>query len=444
MTRPRSVALLLALPSALACAKGASTRAGVSPLGGDEASMGTAGASDATTGGSPEPGAGGRPGDASGTSSAARFFCDLPGDVPGAVVPSGFCIRRFADVATPRVLAFAPSGEVFVASPSVGTPGGAPAGIGGIYVLADDDRDGAADSPRIFLASSSLASVHGLAFLGDSELLYTVADGVYALPYAPGDRDGTRQRPERIADLSSSTGGGRWTHTLAIAADGSILVSRGQFDATRCPPADPRAGAVLRIGLGHPPSGDVAISGLRNPMYLRCAPWGTCYAAELSGDGWTGIGGAEKLVEIVDGVDFGYPCCVDRAKPVPGLSPAPDCARAGAGVQAYPLHDTPFGFDWDGEERWPVPYTGGLFFGFHGSFFEGPWNGTRVGWAPVDPVTHRPAGAMQTLVSGFGVSGPIVGRVTDVRMAPDGRLFFSDDTGGAVYWVAPVGLERPR
>src|SRR5262245_8417120 len=57
------------------------------------------------------------------------LFCDLPANAPDAHVPDGFCVRRFAVVKTPRTLAFAPNGDLFVASPAIQTPGGAPPGL---------------------------------------------------------------------------------------------------------------------------------------------------------------------------------------------------------------------------------------------------------------------------------------------------------------------------
>ena len=44
--------------------------------------------------------------------------------------------------------------------------------------------------------------------------------------------------------------------------------------------------------------------------------------------------------------------------------------------------------------------------------------------------------------TGFGRSGAIP-RPTDLLFAPDGRLFFCDDMGGAIYWIAPRSLLRP-
>jgi glucose/arabinose dehydrogenase len=309
------------------------------------------------------------------------FFCDLPGDTPaGMKLADGLCARKFADVRTPRAMAFAPNGDLFVSSPSAPTPGGAPPGIGGIFVIPDDDRDGIADTVCVYLQGPDLATVHGLAFRNDGELAYTLDHAVMSTRYAYGDRIGQRVSQEMIAELRVQTGIDRWTHGLAVGSDSTIYVSRGVYDSSDCSGRNLRSGSVLRVGGGHDLQGDLAIGGMRNPLYIRCAPWGSCYAAELSGRSWTSIGGHDKLIEIKDGDDYGYPCCVDRDKPVPGLNPAADCSAIASSIDEYHLHDTSFGFDWDARGLWPAPYTGALFMAFHGSFFEGPWLGTpRLG-----------------------------------------------------------------
>lgn len=366
-------------------------------------------------------------------------FCDLPGGiVTGAVVPAGFCIRRYARVRTPRVIKFAPNGDLFVSSPSTGTPGGSPIGLGAILVLPDDDHDGQADSTITF--ASGLDGVHGLLFpRGSDQILFTLDDGLYALPYRAGLRTSpTAITPSVVADL---TGWVRWTHTLAQQMDGSILVSMGQHDFSTCPVTNQRGGSVLRVRLPTTSGGgEIVARGFRNPMYINCMPWGSCYAAELSGDGWDSIGGREKLVELHNGDDYGYPCCVDRGMVVPGTPAGTNCASVAESVQTYTLHDTPFGFDWE-PGRWPGMYANGFFVGLHG--YVGSWTNTGVQWAPVDPTTHRPTRATVPFVSGWGLGQPIPGRVADLQFAPDGRMFFTDDQDGAIYWVAPTDLRMP-
>src|SRR4029077_9125293 len=144
---------------------------------------------------------------------------------------------------------------------------------------------------------TAYSTVHGLLFAQDS-LYYTVDDTVYRVPFTPGSTTIDATPPFAVAKMATTLSYARFTHSLAIATDGTIYVSRGQFDNAHCPPEDDRMGTVLRIGGSHPVDGDIVAQGFRNPLNIRCMPWGTCYAIELSGDGWDAAGGTEKLVEI--------------------------------------------------------------------------------------------------------------------------------------------------
>ena len=46
-------------------------------------------------------------------------------------------------------------------------------------------------------------------------------------------------------------------------------------------------------------------------------------------------------------------------------------------------------------------------------------------------------------LTGWGHGTPNEGRVADLTFAPDGRMFFTDDQLGHVYWIAPTTLRRP-
>lgn len=367
----------------------------------------------------------------------AAAFCDFGQDVPGIVAPDGFCVRKFADVPTPRVLTFASNGDLFVSSPKRKTIGGAPLGAGAIFLLR---QTSAAAPPQqfTFAQGDAFESVHGLIISGD-RFYYTIDKGVYAVPFQTGDTVMSSATPVAIADLSTTDPLARWTHSLAADVHGALYVSRGQFENEHCPPPDPRMGAVLRIGGQSDPRGDVVAQGLRDPLYIRCMPWDACYAMELSGEGWETLGGTEKLVEVRDSRTYGYPCCIDRTHPNPDINPAPDCSVTAEPKLTFALHTTPFGFDWERKRAWPPPYAGALFVGFHGDYAM--WTNAGLQWAPADPVTHDPSRATTDFITGVGF-GRAISRIADVVFAPDGRLFFCDDQGGAIYWIAPRTL-RP-
>ena len=115
-----------------------------------------------------------------------------------------------------------------------------------------------------------------------------------------------------------------------------------------------------------------------------------------------------------------------------------DCANVASEVSAIPLHDTPFGLDFD-RGGFPAPYTHGLFVALHG--VSTSFGGSGVVWVKTDPRSLRPTGSSTIFVKGFGRP---LGRATDVTFAPDGRLFIADDTSGKIYWVAPRSLAAPK
>jgi glucose/arabinose dehydrogenase len=411
--------------------------------------------------------AGGSAGSAgSSLGKSGKKFCDLPGPATALQVPPGFCIRQFADSSTvkePRVIRIAPNGDVFVASPKQSTPGGAFGGMGAIVVLPDDDHDGRVDgAPTVFAGGTTMSGacnskptdpedlfcVHGLGIF-DGYVYFTRFGDLRRYPYAAGQRKA--QGPsELVATLGMEQPlDWRFTHTVDRMPNGDVLVTRGRFDAADCSTNSMGEGAVFSVpvsGCLPAPINQIA-QGFRNPMYARCHPTnGNCFANELSGDGWDFLKGREKLVTLVPGTNWGYPCCVDTNMPTNGGT-ADLCATVGTSTIAIKLHDTPFGLDFD-RGNFPPPYKNGLFIANHGQV-GAPWPGTQVVWYATDasgnPIpSPNPDDAPTPFVTGFGFGkGTVNGRATDVTFSPDGRMFILDDTSSEVWWVAPEDLESP-
>jgi len=456
-------------------------------------------------------------------------------DVPGAVVPPGFCLREYVRVRAPRNLAFAPNGDLFVAAPATSTPGGSAGGPmnGSIVVYSDDDRDGI---PTTSYFLTGLPSVHGVAFAGGylyfSNQPATPPDGgvpqdigLYRVRYTSGQRTAATA-PELFATFDQ---GARWTHGLAATPSGVVYVTESTTGASVC---DSR-----------PLTGDVSIvdratrtlvaqaRGFRNPMYMRCHFRDeTCIASELGEDehrgtacnmgacalrgttcdaprsdcggvcvdrqsdanhcgrcghacgagmscvagvcqagcapprtmcagtcvdtqtnpmhcgacGVTCVRGArEKLFVVRASTTYGYPCCYTQSVEGPLSDPRFNCGVVAREEAYFNIGETPFGLDWE-RGRWPAPFANGIFVALHGSYYLGPPGvGSRVIFAPTDPVTHAPSGEFTTFIDGWGPGSPQMRRATDIAFAPDGRMFVSDDWDGRIYWVAPMTLRRP-
>ncbi len=225
--------------------------------------------------------------------------------------------------------------------------------------------------------------------------------------------------------------GGRWTHGLASSKAGALYASRGAY--AQCGAS--AGGEISAVGAGGVMT--TIASGFRNPMYLRChATDEVCAAMELGED--LEMGATEKMVILHPSTSYGYPCCLHNAVPAAGVSMA--CGDVSEEDATFPLSDTPFGFDWE-PGAWPAPFTGAIFVALHGSAYSSPpWQGVRIAYAATNPTTHAPTQDWQTFLGAFGPGDNVLKRPSDVAFAPDGRMFFADDTGGAIYWMAPVTL----
>jgi glucose/arabinose dehydrogenase len=363
-----------------------------------------------------------------------RLFCSLPGsNTGGATIPRGTCMREFATVAEARALAFAPNGDLFVASPSAGAPGGASGGMARIVVLSDDNHDGVAEQSTFL---ENVSSVQGLGF-ANGYLFFTMEHALMRVPYADGQRSASGE-PETVAPYESVENE-RWTHGLAVSHGGTLYTSQGVHSALMCPD-NARAGSVLSLGA----SGlDLVAAGLRNPMYMRCHfADEICLAAELGDDGGRQWNAVERLIELRPSTNYGFPCCVTVGASTAYNNGLFNCSGIDPEVASFPLNDTPFGLDWE-RGLWPMPFRNSIVVALHGSFYSQPqWQGARVVFAATDD-QHRPTGEWRDLVRGFAIGGAPLDRPSDVAFAPDGRLFISDDMSGRIWWLAPDTLHSP-
>ncbi|MFO0610516.1 MAG: hypothetical protein U0324_45565 [Polyangiales bacterium] len=369
-------------------------------------------------------------------------WCTTGRTVTQGRLPAGYCVKLFAGspdtsvahspVMEPRVLAFAPNGDLFVSAPATPTPGGANGGPGAILVLSDDDLDGAAEV-RTFL--SGVADVHGLVF-GPDALYFTTTSAVMRVAYARGQRAATGT-PAMVAPIPNP---GRWTHGLARSASGAMYVSNGVI-AAACPAPPASVGYVADVTSG---TASMMAGGLRNPMTVRCHPTAdVCLVAEMGDDGGASYGAREKVFRLRPNTDYGFPCCAGPNLPATAGN---NCSAVAQEEIVIPLFNSPFGFDWE-RGNWPGAMSGVLCLAQHGSFYSSPpWVGEGVYCTPTNPTTRVPNDNFTMFLGGFGAQNQAAGtmlRPADVAFGPDGRMYVADDIANAVYWVAPTSLARP-
>jgi glucose/arabinose dehydrogenase len=366
----------------------------------------------------------------------APTYCGRGQDVLGVKPPEGFCVKYFAQVGEARSLSIAPNGDVFVGAPGRATPGGATGGPGAIVVLSDDNHDGVAEG-TVF--AGNLQDVHAVV-VADGFVYFTTQATVFRTPYANGQRVEDEAKREDL-NLPDSFGlGGRWTHGLARSVGGQLIASRGEYG--QC--GTQQGGEIATVGQGGTLT--TIANGFRNPMYVRCHPTDEVCAANELGEDLT-PGAREKLIMLRPGTSYGYPCCHTKSVTSGSNMGTLDCATITVEDASYPLQDTPFGLDWE-KGMWPAPYKNALFVALHGSAYSAPsWQGARIVYAATDPQTRAPVEEWKDFLGGFGPSSepddtPLE-RPADVAFSPDGRLFFADDAGGRVLWMAPTSLAAP-
>jgi glucose/arabinose dehydrogenase len=332
------------------------------------------------------------------------------------------------------------------------TAGGAPAGLGAIVVLYDDNGDGFADgdtlahsdgTPQMLTLFTRVASTQGLMFANDS-FYYQDGIRILKLPYKTGQR-AAAGTPKAIIDVTIYEDSTHWPKTLDIADDGTIYVGNGGDQSDPCQAAvfpRPFHGGILQAD-GRPGGTPIA-RGFRNPIAVRCEKGkNLCFAAELGLDGSEELGGREKIVPIRKGDDWGFPCCATRNVPYGDVTGDPNCSMVASEQVALVIGETPFGMDFE-SGKWPAPYTRNMLVTLHGDV--GTWTGARVLAVPMQsngmPVksSDLASGTIPDFATGWDDGQLDHGRPAAITFSDDGRAFIANDQDGDIFWVAPVGL----
>jgi glucose/arabinose dehydrogenase len=356
-----------------------------------------------------------------------------------------------------------------VASPTTPTIGGGAGGQAAILVLPDDNGDGFADSTLVF--KNNLPSTQGMLFAG-GYFYFQNGTQIMREPYTSGQRQDNGQITQ-VADITIYVSCLHWPKPLDVSDDGTIYVGNGGDQGLSCQLPMPFQGGILKLD---PAAGTAVpvVSGLRNPIAVRCHHDGNnlCYATELSRDYSASMGGREKVISILAGDNYGYPCCATQGLAfsdqcltcsTPGTlalgesSPicanattamcSPDCSSITADSISFVIGDTPLGVDFV-DTQFPAPWQHKMMIALHGA--AGSWAGARVVAVGFDPATGLAlsatdlddggvdTGAMSDFATGWVDHAH--GRPANLEVSPDGRLFLGNDISGEIIWFAPVTL----
>jgi glucose/arabinose dehydrogenase len=163
----------------------------------------------------------------------------------------------------------------------------------------------------------------------------------------------------------------------------------------------------------------------------------------------------DEVVPVTAGRDLGWPYCnpdQDENTPAGSLADVPfvadsvtnpdgaelDCASLPPVEVGLPAHSAPLGLSFLETSAVPAPWSGGAVVAVHGSWNRQPPQAPAVLWMAWEAAT-RTLEPPVSLVGGFqDADGSRWGRPVDAVAGPDGALYVSDDSAGAIYRVMPA------
>jgi glucose/arabinose dehydrogenase len=406
-------------------------------------------------------------------------------------VPDGFTVSVYAELQAPRMMVYAPNGDLFVSSPAAnsitvlrdanndgriadsektvyaqGAPppgrGGGPAGGGG------GRRGGGAPPPPVAAAPAAVnptingpllgasapacaappadfvnkgagqvAAPFGLAF--NNGYLYVGNTGsLVRFKYAAGDQK-AQGEPEKLMDLP--TGGHSTRNVIFNRAGNKMYVAVGSQSNNNAG-EDCRRAAILEFN----PDGSgfrVFASGIRNPVGLAWQPgtntlWTAMNERDNLGDDLV----PDYATSVKEGGFYGWPYSYIGKHYDPRYQGAfPDLVnRAIVPDVLIPAHSAALGITFYDGTQFPQKYRNGGFVALHGSWNRSVANGYKVVFFPM---TNGRPGPLEDFVSGMlasnGENNSAIeawGRPVGVTVARDGSLLVSDDGANVIWKVA--------
>jgi glucose/arabinose dehydrogenase len=383
-------------------------------------------------------------------------------------LPKGWTAQVWARVDGARMEAWTPQGDLLVSQPGHGT------------VVELTPRGSRPPGSRTIL--SGLTTPQGLAFakLNGHEVLY-VGESDEIDRWSWGTNGVSGSRTVVAGNLPDQDPSGDDVHRdkdVTVTADGTVYFNVGS--SSNANPDDrtmtPQRAVIMSV---RPDGTDLRVveRGVRNGEGLAVAPNGTVWTAVNErdnipfpshsaygtyGDAFGQVIQAyvnehppDEVVPVDAGRDLGWPYCdpdQDHSTPAGSLADIPlvanaatnptgtelDCAKLAPIEVGLPAHSAPLGMTFLEGSKLPAPWSGGAVIAVHGSWDRHPPRAPAVEWLAWNAAKATLTPAV-TLVGGFELpGGSYWGRPADAVPGPDGALYVSDDTAGAIYRLMPA------
>ncbi|HEY1806221.1 MAG TPA: PQQ-dependent sugar dehydrogenase [Terracidiphilus sp.] len=361
------------------------------------------------------------------------------------IAPKGFKVELYAaDLDNPRLIRFAPNGDLFLAESASGK----------IKIFRGVGVDGKPKQVSVF--ATDLHQPFGIAFypLGPNPkwLYIGDTDAIVRFPYHNGDLKASGPM-EQLADLPGGgklRGGGHWTRDLAFTSDGSKLLasvgSHSNVDDADTHPEEFHRADVLEFT----PQGkfvEVYAWGIRNCVGEAINPttgqlWCSTNERDALGNNLV----PDYITHVQEHGFYGWPWFYmggpgggHQDPRLEGKHPELKSKVITPDILLQP-HFASLELTFYEGSQFPVEFKGDGFAAEHGS-----WNrANRAGYEVIRlPMKDGHAtGEYEDFLTGFtveGGDGAVWGRPVGVAVAPDGSLFVSDDGSRSIWHVVYTG-----
>lgn len=345
-----------------------------------------------------------------------------------ARVPKGYKLEFLTALDGPRLMAFAPNGDLFAGSKS-----------GNVYRLAPPYT-----KPEVLVTLNDYP--HSVAFRKD-EILIARTSGLYRAPYKPGQKT---IAPNEVTLLAPLPGGsGHSSRTVGVGPDGRVYVSLGiqgncsdQYIGEPYRFDDRRGGILVLSEKGGKATWEPFGSGLRNPVGFAWHPKTKELYASNNGPDHLGFDQPPEYFSRVaagsfhgmpwfqyDGKDIQRDNCVKSKPPQPMGEVVPPVAtfparNAPMGVAFVPAGAMDKSLEFDAivalRGSWGTKPSGGFF---------GAAATRRHPKVVVVRFKDGQAQRVDDLITGFQLpDGDRWARPVGVALGPDGALYFTSDS----------------
>lgn len=345
---------------------------------------------------------------------------------PALRVPQGFKVELFASgLVSPRNMAVAPNGDVFVVEASSQR----------IAVLRDTDGDGKAEFRRLFC--SGLRGPHGIAFHGS--FLYVANTGsIVRFPYKDGQTQAQSKPEVVVPDLPAKPGYNmHWTRSIAFSPDdGRMYVSIGS--ATN-DDVEPLPRGTIQSYMPDGSDRKLVASGLRNAVGLTFRPgtgelWASCIERDFMG----GDTPPDFITRVRWGQFYGWPYYyIGRNRDPRHMALRPPRSDVTVPTICVEAHSIPLSLAFYTGTMFPEEYRGDMFVAMRGSTNRVPRSGYKVVRVRFDGATANPV--YEDFVVGWVPDRrkkEVWGRPVSVAVAKDGALLIADEPAHCIWRVS--------